>query len=214
MLGGIPLVAHSIIHAINAQIDARNIFVSSDGTEILNVAREYGVQACLRPREISGDDSSTEEALLHVLAFAESRLGSVLSILLLQPTSPIRLKSTIPTLFDECKISNCDSVLSVTEFYNFFWQTDPSGWMSSYDPVQRPMRQSLSSSDYRYFDNGNMYWMRKEILKNTGCRLGGKIGTFIISPLEGLQIDVPQDLELMKVIFEGGLAPLTGVAKC
>jgi N-acylneuraminate cytidylyltransferase len=211
LLGGIPLVAHSILHAINAQIDPENIIVSSDGAAILDVAREYGVQPCKRPAKISGDDASTEQALLHALDFAEPR-GAVSSVLLLQPTSPIRLQGTLNAFIKFYLDGEYDSALTTTEFYNFFWREDNDGmdFEATYDFINRPMRQEMPPWEYVYFDNGNAYLTKTSILRQNKNRLFGNIGVYPIAELEGMQIDTPQDLELMRAIF-GGLAALTGV---
>ena len=62
-----------------------------------------------------------------------------------------------------------------------------------------------------HFDNGNMYITRSETLLSTRCRLGGRSGVSVISPLEGLQIDTPDDFRILEAVFSGEIANLTGV---
>lgn len=206
LLCGIPLVAHSILHARGAGFAIKNIILSSNDDAILECSA-YGATPLKRPEEISGDDSSTELALLH----AYHRHGNKAKhILLLQATSPIRLSSTVEGFLKFYLDNDYDSALAATEFHDFFWYLEDE-WKSTYCPNKRPMRQSLSFSDNKFFDNGNAYLMSIEVLTTQQCRLGGKIGVYPISELEGMQIDTPRDLLLFESIFDGTMSKMTGV---
>lgn len=202
-VGGLPLIVHSIRQALAAGFLKEKIFVSSDSEKILNIAREsYQVVAVERPSELAGSKSSTESAMLHLLE-QSSFEGD--HILLLQPTSPIRLRGTINQFVQFYFHQNCDSALTTTKFYNFFWHIRDGNFVSTYDPVNRPMRQDLLPEDYRYFDNGNMYLTACQLLKDTQCRLGGKIGVFPVSEAEALQIDTPEDLDIVRAVMDGSI---------
>jgi len=213
LIHGIPLVAHSILHALDAGLDPKNIYVSSDSNEILDIARREGVVAQKRPASISGPESSTEEALLwtyrcHCSLLPEQACNHVL---LLQPTSPIRFKNTVKQFLDFYLEHDYDSALTTTKFYNFFWKKG-SPATSSYDPVNRPMRQNMNNDDdVTYFDNGNMYLTRVDVLQNKKCRLGDNVGIFPISELEGMQIDTPEDLQIFRAIFSGKIPEKIGL---
>src|SRR5215210_8743285 len=57
LLGGLPLIAHSIISARAAGALDR-LIVSTDDAEIAAVAREYGAEVpFLRPEELAADDT-------------------------------------------------------------------------------------------------------------------------------------------------------------
>jgi len=201
-IAGIPLVGYSITQALAAGIKPTSIVVSSDGDDILNLARDqYGVIAHRRPSAISTDTSSTEETLLYV-----TEEFSADHVLLLQPTSPIRFPSTINSFLDFYTCHEYDSVFTATKFDNFFWSLSSSVIAeSSYNIACRSRRQDLLLQDYRFFENGNMYLTKLSILKNQKNRLGGKIGIFPISELEGLQIDTFEELELIRSVLEGRL---------
>lgn len=202
-LGGIPLVAHSIHQALISGIKPSKIVVSTDSEEVLDIAcDEYRVIALQRPPALAGPKISTELVLLD--AIKQLRIKDE-HILLLQPTSPFRLKGTINQFVEFYLHEGYDSALTATKFYNFFWRIEGDEFTSTYDPFNRPMRQDLTPFDYRYFDNGNMYLTKREVLERTKCRLGGKVGVFSVSELEGLQIDTPQDLEIAQAIADGSV---------
>lgn len=206
IIAGETLIEHSIFHAYNAGLSQKNIYVSSDSDEILGVAATSqcmrpAVVALCRPASISGPKSSTEEALLHALKkHCESHECE--HVLLLQATSPIRFDKTVGRFIDFYLQGGYDSALTTTKFCNFFWQSGTPS-TSNYDPVNRPMRQSLTEQDYRHFDNGNMYITSRKVLEEKKCRLGDNVGLFPISELEGMQIDTPEDLEIMRNVLDG-----------
>ncbi len=221
LIWGVPLVEHSIVHALAAGINSKNIVVSSDSEDIRFCARRNGVVAQDRPASIAGPASSTEETLLwvyeqHLLDCKHNNINSCNHILLLQPTSPIRFTGTINRFLDFYIDSEYDSALTTTKFYNFFWTQYPTKAgdikaASSYTPSKRRMRQSLTESDYRHFENGNMYVTSSQVLSEQKCRLGGNVGVFSISELEGMQIDTHEDLEIFRAVFSGEIPKKVGL---
>ena len=59
----------------NLDID---IFVSSDSNKILEEARRLRCYSIIRPKKLSGDDSSSEEVLLHAIQEIEKMLNVIL----------------------------------------------------------------------------------------------------------------------------------------
>lgn len=216
VLGSHTLVGHSIQHALGAGIPNNNIIVSSDSDDILQEAHKYGVVASLRPADLSGDLSSTEATMLFIADVYERAMEGkpMKHMLLLQPTSPIRFSMSVNGFLKEYfdHLDEFDSLMAVTKFYDFFWYCvyDENGkkWISTYDPVKRPMRQKMSEGSLRHFDNGNMYITRIKTLRETQSRCGGNVNIFKISELEGSQIDSPEDLCIFEHIFSGGIEKL------
>lgn len=215
MLGGKPLVEHSILHALNVGLDPQNIRVSSDSEEILDIALRNSVIANERPPQFSGPTSPTEETLIweyesHARYQKYHNLILCEHILLLQPTSPIRFSSTVEGFLKFYLENHYDSALTATEFHDFFWHLEDE-WKSTYRPDKRPMRQSLAFKDDKFFDNGNMCVTSSKILLEQRCRLGGKVGVYPISELEGMQIDTHEDLEIFRAVFSGKIPKKVGL---
>ena len=60
-MAGKPLIARSIEHALHSsKIDS--VWVTSDGLDILDIAKTYGARTILRPGSTSGDEATSEEA--------------------------------------------------------------------------------------------------------------------------------------------------------
>ena len=66
MLGGIPLVAHSILLAKRC-LFIDEIYVSSDSKNILKIAEKYGATPLLRSDKNSSDTSSTEDVMIELV---------------------------------------------------------------------------------------------------------------------------------------------------
>lgn len=213
LIWGVPLVEHSILHALDAGLNPQKIHVSSDSEQILDIALRNRVIADERPPGISGSTSSTEETLIwvydHHLSYCKYHdLKPCDHILLLQATSPIRFKGTLNKFLDFYLNSAYDSALTTTKFCDFFWRSGTPAF-SSYDPTNRPMRQKIK--DYCQFDNGNAYITSRQILQEKKCRLGKNVGLFPISELEGMQIDTYEDLEIFRAVFSGKIPEKVGL---
>ena len=94
-LGGKPLIQWSIdVAKRTPEID--DILISTDDEVIAEVAINQGLSIpWLRPKELSTDTATSVDAALHALDWYEKQSGMVDGLLLLQPTSPFRKKSTI-----------------------------------------------------------------------------------------------------------------------
>lgn len=89
-LGGKPLICHSIDHARGVAEDA-DICVSTDSVEIRDVVERYGLTVpFMRPDSLATDTAPTADVLLHALDFYKEQGRRYDTVLLLQPTSPLR----------------------------------------------------------------------------------------------------------------------------
>ena len=71
-LGGLPLIAHSILSAKkNIMID--DIFVSTDSNEIAEVSSSYDAKVIKRPKELAQDESSEWLAWIHAINFVHEQ---------------------------------------------------------------------------------------------------------------------------------------------
>jgi CMP-N,N'-diacetyllegionaminic acid synthase len=178
-----------------------HVVVSSDSTEILAHCAGWAndpltpVTAFTRPDDISGDDSRTEATIEHVLkVWDDTRSENVDTIVLLQPTSPMREARHIDEAIFQFKTEDLDSLLSVVPSHSFLWQFGPTGEgvPVAHDPISRPMRQQMK----QYEENGAIYVTSAETFGTKRNRLGGRIGLYVMPEEHRLQIDTPLDLKL------------------
>lgn len=91
LLGGIPLVAYSIIVAKMIPSVTR-IIVSTDSQKYADIANNYGAETpFLRPSEISGDHSTDYELFKYTLKWLEENENYTTEYVIhLRPTTPLR----------------------------------------------------------------------------------------------------------------------------
>lgn len=198
---GKPLVAWSIEQAKMAG-GVDSVWVSSDGDDILSVARAYGAHGIRRPDAISGDVASSESAWLHALDEIERQGHEVEWMVGMQATSPLRSPEDIGRAISQAKDQGLDSLLSVVEVEDFFmWGLkDREPFSVNYDYRDRKPRQQIEK---RYLENGSFYIFRPEVLRRLGNRLGGKIGLYVMERHKMFQIDNPEDVRLCEAIMRG-----------
>lgn len=110
MLQGKPLIAHSILQALESRLfDA--VAVSSDSEEILDTAKQFGAHVLVRrPNEMATDTAPKVPAIYHCMTEAERMLGTTFEVLVdLDATAPLRLIDDIVgavSLLEETGVSN------------------------------------------------------------------------------------------------------------
>lgn len=114
-LNGKPLMAYSIEAAINSKLfDC--VHVSTDSEQYAQIARQYGAEVLfLRPAELSGDKTSSWDAVRFVLDEYEKRGRRYDELTLLQPTSPLRTSNDIKNAYQIYHDRKAKAVISVCE---------------------------------------------------------------------------------------------------
>ncbi len=200
LVAGKPLVAHSIEQARQtAAVD--RVVVSTDDEIIAGIARELGAAVIHRPADISGDEASSESALIHALDHLEQEEGYVPELVLfLQATSPLRQPHDLARAIDTLHEEQADSLFSACPVHGFVWRLNARGLNSvSYDFENRLRRQDLGED---LLENGSIYLFKPWVLRRHGNRLGGRIAVHRMDPLDSFQIDEPEDLPRMEQLFQ------------
>jgi CMP-N,N'-diacetyllegionaminic acid synthase len=114
-IAGKPLIAWSIEQALAAK-SVSEVVVTTDSEDIAEVARQFGASVpFLRPAELATDSAPTEPTMLHALLEMEKGRGRFDQVLLLQPTSPLRLPGTLDNAFAAFLTAKADSLLGVVD---------------------------------------------------------------------------------------------------
>lgn len=205
-LAGKPLICWTIEAAINAGLDAR-IMVSSDDEEILAIARQYeskGLITYKRPNALATDTASTADVLIDAINFARKAGYASKTIMLLQPTSPLRAAEDIHGALQVYSDGGCkDTVVSVCEVDH------PSAWIGTIGEESRLEGIDLSgkrSQDYQkeYRLNGAIYVTSVEMLVDEGNLFGNVLRASVMPRSRSLDIDEEMDLELCSILSSRG----------
>ncbi len=199
-LAGKPLLAYTIEHARQTPAITR-VVVSTDDAEIAAIAQQYGAEVVWRPVEISGDDASSESALLHALDYLRDTEGYEPDLVVfLQATSPLRQPDDIQKAIETLQREQADALFSACAVHGFIWRREGKRLSSlSYDYRNRPRRQEMGGEDL--LENGSIYVFKPAMLRQYGNRLGGKIAVYRMHPLDSFQVDEPDDLQLIEQLL-------------
>ena len=195
-----PLIVYSIEQALKASLVSK-VIVSTDCNEIALVSIKAGASVIPRPQEISGDEASSEDALIHAINHLSGvGLSAPDLIVFLQCTSPIRTSVDIDNAIKAIIAQGADSLLSVSLSHRFLWIELKEGAKSvNYDFRQRPRRQDMSP---QYLENGSIYIFKPKDLLKTRNRLGGKIALYKMDEAAAIDIDSMQDMLLAETILK------------
>lgn len=200
LVGGLPLIAHTILAARNARTVGR-VVVSTDDAEIAAVALRFGAQIVQRPAEISGDTASSESALLHALEHLANQGCRPQLLTFLQCTSPLTEPGDIDGTVGALLAQHADSALAAAPFHHFLWKRDASGNASgiNHDKRFRPRRQDRQE---QLVETGSVYVMRVDGFRQAKHRFFGKTAVHVIPADRCLEIDDEHDLQLAEAVLQ------------
>ena len=190
---------------VKEELEKYNNFVS-DAFDFAPVFKNQAI-FLQRPEEISGDLSKNEEALIHAYEYCKNELDFDADIIVnLQPTSPIRNKKLIDACIKKFINDKADSLFTGSKHTPFFFRIKNKKVIADWDIFNRPMRQKIK--EFLWHDDGSVYIMKKELLLNTNCRLGGKMSIFETDKYQSLQIDTIEDFNIIDKLVESGVTTL------
>ncbi len=192
-VSGISLVGWSVIHGKYISDKRDQVIVSSDSSEILDEASKFGAQTLTRPEELSGDSVFTEPVMDHALS--KYTLNSDDIIVLLQPTSPLRYKSTLNRCIQSIKNKGFDSSLTVKKIHLFRWKKVQNSFVPLY--TDRPRRQDMEDE---FCETGSIYVTTYDQYKSTGLRLSGKTEGVVTEDEESIDVDTSIDLDIVRLL--------------
>ena len=198
---GKPLLAWTIEQCMQAETIS-NVWVSSDNSEVLDVAKLYGAGVIRRPEDISGDMASSESGWMHAINVLQQKGNAFDAILAPQVTSPLREPSDIDNAVEKFFNESLDSLFSASVVDDlYFWGHDHVGTLSSvnYDYTNRKRRQDFQQ---QIIENGSFYLFSPEVLQKENNRLGGKIDYFMMEFWKMFEIDNIDDARMCSALMK------------
>jgi N-acylneuraminate cytidylyltransferase/CMP-N,N'-diacetyllegionaminic acid synthase len=203
-LNGIPLIAHTIRAAQGAET-LDQVILSTDSPKIAKVGARYGVPApFLRPAELATDEAPMAPVLAHAVSWVEKERGKPVGVIvLLQPTSPMRLARHIDEGVRLLIESEAESVVGLCKArHNPYWM-----WVIRNGSVERLIpegsrftrRQDLPDV---YRVNGAFYASRRHVIMDHGRVLGEKIRGLVMTEEESVDIDTALDFLLAENVLQ------------
>lgn len=195
VLGDLPLIAHSILYAKANLHLADAIYITTDDAVIKEIALSYGVNVIDRPSEISGDYEPTVSAVNHVL---ESINEAVETVILLQPTNPLRPKELLNSAFKTFLKNNYNSLFTVSRNHHKLGKIVNDKFKPfNYKPGQRS--QDLEPL---YFENGLLYITKSKHILNHKIITEDAYPMEVNHPFATIDIDTQDDFDYANYIIE------------
>jgi N-acylneuraminate cytidylyltransferase len=156
-LGGIPLLAHSILYAqANTKI-IDDIYVSTEDAQIKEIALRFGAKVIDRPELLSGDLVPTVSALKNALEQIESKIDNVI---LLQPTNPLRPLYLLHEAFNVFNIEDCDSLFTVSRSEQKLGKINNNRFV----PFNYKIGQRSQDLEPLFYENGLLYITKAKLI--------------------------------------------------
>ena len=177
---GKPLLAWSIEAAKNSKLIDATV-VSTEDPEIARVAREYGAEVIDRPEELASDAADTLPVLQHAL-----RCHPAETLVLLQPTSPVRESGLVDRCIEQFLRARADSLAT--------------GFMCKFTEYGKNdlRRQDINGF---FYDDGNVYVMRADLVLK-GDRYGQRIERVLLDKEQNIDIDDDFDFFMAEQVLK------------
>lgn len=198
LLGGKPLVQHTIETAMKCKCLDR-IVMSTDDGEIADVGRSLGIEVPFtRPESLATDYATTLSVQRHALGWLSTNEGYMPEAMVtLQPTSPFRMAQHVDEAIDEYLRKDADSVIGVTPV-----REHPYGIVGfTNDRMFRVMefpKPPIPRQDYPplFHINGALYLTKRSVLLRSENGIGDRVHGYVMDPEFSIDIDTPFDLIL------------------
>jgi pseudaminic acid cytidylyltransferase len=202
--GGLPMIAHSLRAAQEANVFDR-IIVSTDDEEIAEVARQYGGDVpFLRPAALANDFAGTDAVVLHALEWLAAQGKQVTEVCCLYATAPFVRATDLRRGLELLRAQHATTAFSVTTYpYPIFrsLKITEDGRVEMLWPENFSKRsQDLPEA---YHDAGQFYWadVTKYLVER---RLFSTDSIPVVIPRHLVQdIDKPEDWEVAEQMWRG-----------
>lgn len=206
---GKPLLSWTIIDAKKSNVN--RILVSTDSSEIAEVARQEGAEIpFIRPESISKDTDGIEPILVHALNFLKEKEGYCPDyVALLLPTAPFRKVTDINDAISLGKRKMPDSVVSVSRAianHNPHWMLvkKPDGSVAQFSGgLLKDMKVRRQDIPDVYIKNDFIFLIRPENLYDENPALYGDNVELMIAEDDRCDVDInsEKDWKIAEVLF-------------
>ena len=205
-MAGKPLLQYTLEAATESTV-VTDILLSSDNDEIIDFTQSFGIDVSYRrPPDLASDHASQIDTVLHGLHWWQETHGSIPDkMILLQPTSPLRLSSHIDGAVQQFEKSSVRTLISVHEMVEHPYECihlQADGW----DLLKRSGTQVFRRQDYQdkfYYINGAIYIAEIEYLREKRSFYQiGQSSLYVMEPEFGVDIDTLSDLQKAESIMK------------
>ena len=198
-----PLIAYSIEAAIKSNM-FQTVMVSTDSKRYAEIAREYGAEVpFLRSERTSSDTASSWDAVAEVLEKYHELDCDYETLMLLQPTSPLRTAKNIQEAYREMEEKKANSIISLCEMDHSPLQSNTlpenlslGGFIHATSKGKR--RQDMATY-YRF--NGAIYLTKVDFFTKNHDIYREKCYAYIMNKRDSIDIDDEYDFAMAEAVL-------------
>lgn len=187
-LGSKPLIYYSIDVAREITTDD-NICVSTDDESIIECVERIGLKVpFIRPAELASDTANTNDVICHAINFYKCKGVEYDNVVLLQPTSPLRLANQVSEAIALYR-DDIDMVVSVKENLSsvVLFKENSDGFLEHAFDVSKGVRRQDSLKLYEY--NGAIYVINCKSVLTKGMGKFKNIIKYVMPDESSVDID-------------------------
>ena len=196
-----PLIAYSIEAGLKARDQGclDKVVVSTDDKEIAEIALAYGAEVpFIRPAELALDTSKSVDCMIHAVHFFSDMGIEYDTMVLLQPTSPLRIAEDIVEaikIYDQEKVDSlvsCYKEESISE-YNSYYLDGNIGMPLNEGHKLGKRRQDIPSL---YVRNGAIFITDVAYMLKTKLIISDNPAIYVMPQERSANVDTFYDLKL------------------
>jgi len=185
ILCGKPLIAWTIEAAKNSYF-INKIYVSTDSKEISEISKKYGaIVPRLRSKSLSMDDTSSFDTVIDFIDYFDDKKSGG-ELLLMQPTSPLRLVEHINNFMQEVRDKESNQCVAVRDVSKYFL-------LANLD---------IQNKQKIFIPNGSMYYSKIDFLKEEKTFFSPKSDIFIMDDFHSIDIDTQDDWDIAEACLK------------
>lgn len=201
---GKPIIAYSIEAALKSGVFTE-VMVSTDDSQIAEIARDLGANVpFIRSDKNSDDFSTTTDVLLEVLSEYKERGIEFDNLCCIYPTAPFVSSALLEKTYKKLISSNnAEGLLPVVKFgfpIQRSLQINKEDYCSSVWPEFSLKRSQ--DLDPRYHDVGQFYWLKAEPFLKQKKLYVDNLLAHEIDELESQDIDTEQDWKIAELKYQ------------
>ena len=206
---GKPIIAWTIEQALASKYLDR-VVVSTDAKEIAEISKKYGAEVpFMRPKELAEDKAKGMDVVLHTIDWLKEndKRKHYDLIMLLQPTSPLRIKEDIDNSIELLFLKEAKAIVSVCEVdHHPLWaNTLPKDGCTKDFIRKEIMNKNRQELPIYYRLNGSIYLAYCNYIKEKESFFGEKTFAYIMPRERSIDIDDEIDFELAEILMKDEL---------
>lgn len=200
---GKPVIAYPIEAAIASSLfDA--VVVSTNDSEIADIAKQYGAEVpFMRPEALSDDHTATAPVLIHAIEWYESQGHTVEEMACLYPSTPFLNPDLLQDGYRVWKEAESPYCFAVSEFHSAPQRalklSEQGRAVSLYPEFQQTRTQDLPPT---FFDAGMFYFCDAQIYKSGVSMHSDSAVPFVLPRHLAHDIDTLEDWDFAEKFYK------------